>query len=124
MRYALQNWGIDPSKVFAVGTSSGAMMTNVLAGAYPDVFRAGIVDSGVAFGCFALPGEPEDSWSNQCADGELVLTGREWARKGFEAFPGFRGERPKMQVWHGTACVPSVCLSFCGMSLILRLAPQ
>ena len=75
VRYALQNWGVDASKVFAVGTSSGAMLTNVLAGAYPDVLGAGVVDSGVAFGCFALLGQPDNSWSEQRALGELVLTG-------------------------------------------------
>ena len=79
-RYAISNWGVDPNRVFAVGTSSGAMMTSVLAGAYPDVFKAGIVDSGVAFGCFALPGQPEDSWNSQCSTGELIMTGAQWVR--------------------------------------------
>ncbi|KAI8992889.1 alpha/beta-hydrolase [Trametes punicea] len=91
-RYAIANWGVDPARVFAVGTSSGAMMTSVLAGAYPDVFRAGIVDSGVAFG-----------WNAQCAEGQLVLTGEQWAQKVYNAYPGYTGARPKMQVWHGTA---------------------
>ncbi|KAI1785472.1 alpha/beta-hydrolase [Ganoderma leucocontextum] len=102
-RFAISNWGVDPSRVFAAGTSSGAMMTSVLAGAYPDVFRAGVVDSGVAFGCFALPGQPDDSWNEQCAEGQLILTGQQWAQRVLNAFPGFSGARPKMQVWHGTA---------------------
>ena len=102
-RFAIQNWGVDPNRVFAVGTSSGAMMTSVLAGAYPDVFKAGVVDSGVAFGCFAVPGQPDDSWNSQCAQGQLVLTGAQWAQKVYNAFPGFTGTYPKMQVWHGTA---------------------
>ncbi|KAI0768766.1 putative acetylxylan esterase A [Trametes elegans] len=101
-RYAIANWGVDPDRVFAVGTSSGAMMTSVLAGAYPDVFKAGIVDSGVAFGCFAVPGQPDDSWNSQCSTGQLILTGQQWAQKVYNAFPGFTGDRPKMQVWHGT----------------------
>jgi acetylxylan esterase len=78
VRYAISNWGVDSSRVFAVGTSSGAMMTSVLAGAYPDVFAAGIVDSGVAYACFSLPGQPEDSWNSQCAEGQLILTGQQW----------------------------------------------
>nr|BBL86735.1 acetylxylan esterase [Irpex lacteus] len=102
-RFAISNWGVDPNRVFAVGTSSGAMMTSVLAGAYPDIFKAGIVDSGVAFGCFAVPGQPEDSWNSQCSEGQLVLTGQQWAQKVKNAFPGFTGTYPKMQVWHGTA---------------------
>ena len=102
-RFAIANWGVDPNRVFAVGTSSGAMMTSVLAGAYPDVFKAGVVDSGVAFGCFSLPGQPGDTWNEQCASGQLILTGQQWAQRVFNAFPGFTGQRPKMQVWHGTA---------------------
>lgn len=33
VRYAIANYGVDPNNVFATGTSSGAMMTNVLMGA-------------------------------------------------------------------------------------------
>jgi acetylxylan esterase len=80
VRYAIANWGVDASRVFATGSSSGAMMTSVLAGAYPDVFAAGAVDSGVAYGCFSLPGQPEDSWNSQCAEGQLILTGQQWVR--------------------------------------------
>ncbi|KAI0762156.1 acetyl xylan esterase [Trametes elegans] len=101
-RFAVAHWGVDPARVFAAGTSSGAMMTSVLAGAYPDVFRAGVVDSGVAFGCFASPGA-EDTFTEACASGHVVLTGAQWAQKVFAAFPGFAGVRPRMQVWHGTS---------------------
>jgi acetylxylan esterase len=37
--YAVNNYGGDSNRVYATGTSSGAMMTNVLAGAYPNVIR-------------------------------------------------------------------------------------
>lgn len=76
-RFALANWGVDPNRVFAVGTSSGAMMTSVLAGAYPDIFKAGIVDSGVAFGCFASSG-PLDTFNEVCASGNVIMTGQQW----------------------------------------------
>jgi hypothetical protein len=56
------------------------MMTSVLAGAYPDIFAAGVVDSGVAYGCFALPGQAQDSWNSQCAEGQLIKTGAQWVR--------------------------------------------
>ncbi|KAI0645995.1 Alpha/Beta hydrolase protein [Trametes meyenii] len=103
VRFALANWGVDPNRVFAVGTSSGAMMTSVLAGAYPDIFKAGVVDSGVAFGCFAEPNLPLDTFDETCASGHVILTGQQWAQKVFNAFPGFNGVRPKIQTWHGTA---------------------
>lgn len=69
-------WGVDASKVFATGTSSGAMMTSVLMGAYPDVFAAGSLYSGVADGCF----EGDSAWNEQCSTGELILTPEEWVR--------------------------------------------
>lgn len=101
-RFALANWGVDPDRVFAAGTSSGAMMTSVLAGTYPDIFKAGVVDSGVAFGCFSLPGQPDDSWNSECAEGERIQTGAQWAAMVAAAYPGYTGTYPKMQVWHGT----------------------
>ncbi|KAJ3502557.1 hypothetical protein NLJ89_g8833 [Agrocybe chaxingu] len=75
VRYAIANWGVNPEKVFVVGTSSGAMMTNVLAGAYPDVFKGGAIFAGVALGCL--------SSGPTCTNGH--------------------GPYPKLQVWHGTA---------------------
>ncbi|KAH9917380.1 Alpha/Beta hydrolase protein [Epithele typhae] len=102
-RHAVACWDVAPARVFALGTSSGAMMTAVLAGAYPDIFAAGVVDSGVAFGCFALPGAAEDSWSARCAAGELVRTGAAWAAEVAAAYAGYGGAYPRMQVWHGTA---------------------
>ncbi|KAI0744297.1 acetyl xylan esterase [Daedaleopsis nitida] len=103
VRYAIASWGVDAARVYAVGTSSGAMMTNVLAGAYPDLFKGAVVDSGVPFGCFAVPGQPSGSWNSQCAQGQTVLTGMQWAQKVYDAYPGYTGGRPKVQVWHGTA---------------------
>jgi poly(3-hydroxybutyrate) depolymerase len=41
VRYVIFTYGTDPSKVYMTGSSSGAIMANVLAGAYPDVFAAG-----------------------------------------------------------------------------------
>lgn len=38
--YAVANYKGDSNKVYVTGSSSGAMMSNVLAGAYPDVFKA------------------------------------------------------------------------------------
>lgn len=101
VRFAISNWGIDASQVFATGTSSGAMMTNVLMGAYPDLFAAGSLYSGVPYGCFAGP----DAWNNQCADGLLIKTPQQWGDQVRSGFPGFTGTRPKVQFWHGTMYV-------------------
>lgn len=75
--YAISTYGVDASKVFVTGTSSGAMMTNVMAGSYPELFQAASVYSGVAFGCFA----GASSWNSECADGDLIQTPQQWVRQ-------------------------------------------
>ncbi|KAL0950541.1 hypothetical protein HGRIS_007348 [Hohenbuehelia grisea] len=99
VRYAIANWGVDKTRVFATGTSSGAMMTNVLLGAYPDLFAAGSSFSGVPYGCFAGSG----MWNSQCAQGQLTKTPQAWGDQVRSGYPGFTGTRPKVQFWHGTA---------------------
>ena len=90
----------DPDRVYVTGASSGAMLTNVLLGAYPDVFSAGAAFMGVPFGCFATTDGSD--WNQGCADGHRVRTGREWGDLVRAAFPGYRGPSPRMQLWHGT----------------------
>ena len=97
-RYAQQNYNADPNRTFVTGVSSGAMMTNVLLGAYPDVFRAGSAFAGVPFACFAGPGK----WNSQCAQGQLTRTPQQWGDLVRNAYPGYTGPRPRMQLWHGT----------------------
>ncbi|KAI1163113.1 carbohydrate esterase family 1 protein [Nemania serpens] len=99
--------GGDVNRVFVTGTSSGAMMTNVLVGAYPDVFKAGSVYSGVPDGCFYVAGstatQDPPGWNNQCANGQLTKTAAQWGDQVRSYFPSFNGTRPRMQIWHGTA---------------------
>lgn len=98
VRYAHQRYNGDPARTFATGVSSGAMMTNVLLGAYPDVFAAGVAFAGVPFGCFAGP----NSWNGDCANGLINRTPQEWGDLVRAAYPGYSGPRPRMQLWHGT----------------------
>jgi acetylxylan esterase len=55
------------------------MMTNVMAGAYPDLFTAAAAYAGVPFGCFAGPTE----WNSDCSSGLLIKTAEEWVRELF-----------------------------------------
>ncbi|MFJ5177657.1 PHB depolymerase family esterase [Streptomyces griseoviridis] len=93
-------YSADTTKVFATGISSGAMMTNVLLGDYPDVFAAGAAFSGVPFGCFATTDGSE--WNSACAGGTVSHTPQEWGDLVRGAYPGYTGPRPRMQLWHGT----------------------
>lgn len=100
----------DLTKVFATGQSSGAMMTNVLLGLYPDLFKAGASYMGVPFGCWAsgvaaahpAPGTETTlgaaaGWSGACANGTVLHTPAEWAA----LLPAYDGIWPRMQIIHG-----------------------
>lgn len=101
VRWVLQNRNGDPNRVYVTGASSGGMMTNVLLGDYPDVFKAGAAFMGVPFACFRT--DDPSMWNNACANGQVIHTPQEWGTLVRNAFPGFTGARPRMQVWHGTA---------------------
>jgi hypothetical protein len=98
--YTEQHYGGDPGRVYVTGASSGAMMTNVMLGDYPDVFKAGAAFMGVPFGCFAGPGV--DVWNSACAQGQITMTPQAWGEPGPCGRPR-NGPRPLMQLWHGTA---------------------
>jgi poly(hydroxyalkanoate) depolymerase family esterase len=101
VNYVVQNRNGDATRVYAAGHSSGGMMTNVLIGSYPDVFKAGAAFAGVAFSCFA--GNVDSlGWNATCANGNVTKTGAQWGDIVRAAFPGFTGKRPRMQLWHGT----------------------
>jgi cellulase/cellobiase CelA1 len=76
------------------------MMTNVLLGDYPDVFRAGAAFMGVPFACFATT--DGSGWNSACANGQISKTPQAWGDLVRGAYPGYAGTRPRMQLWHGT----------------------
>ncbi|MBG6105363.1 poly(hydroxyalkanoate) depolymerase family esterase [Micromonospora vinacea] len=91
---------VDATRISVGGFSSGAMMTNVMVGLYPDLFNAGFSSSGVPFGCFATTNGAE--WNSECSGGRIVRTGQQWGDLVRSAYPGYSGKRPRFQIWHGT----------------------
>jgi poly(hydroxyalkanoate) depolymerase family esterase len=63
-RAVMTRWKSDPQRVYAVGMSSGAMMTSVLGATYPDLFAA----IGVVAGCQYAGGLPCVSEAYQSVD--------------------------------------------------------
>lgn len=98
--WTVSTYDADSSRIYATGISSGAMMTNVLLGVYPDVFKAGAAFAGVPFGCFATTDGSE--WNSACANGTITRTPQAWGDLVRSAYPGYTGPRPRMQLWHGT----------------------
>jgi len=83
VRWTLSKYKGDSQRVFLMGVSSGAMMTNVLLGAYPELFAAGSAWAGVPFGCFSAPvnvahKQTIDYWNSDCATGKVTHTAAEW----------------------------------------------
>ena len=99
--YAAQHYNGDMNQVYVTGISSGAMMTNVLLGDYPDVFKAGAAFAGVPFACMATT--DGTVWNATCPPGQMIKTPQEWGDLVRAAYPGYNGPRPRMQLWHGTA---------------------
>jgi acetylxylan esterase len=103
VNYVIANKGGDANRVYAAGYSSGGMMTNVLLGSYPDVFKAGAAFAGVPFACFAQGSvDAITGWSSTCAIGQVKFSAAQWGDLVRAAYPGYTGPRPRIQVWHGT----------------------
>ncbi|WP_026925167.1 extracellular catalytic domain type 1 short-chain-length polyhydroxyalkanoate depolymerase [Glycomyces arizonensis] len=98
--YVEQRYGGDPDRVYVTGSSSGGMETNALLALYPDVFAAGSVFMGVPFTCFQNEADfpPQTS---QCVDGSKYETPQHWGDAVRQAYPGYGGLRPRVQLWHG-----------------------
>ncbi|WP_327048573.1 PHB depolymerase family esterase [Microbispora sp. NBC_01189] len=100
VNYTRQRYNVDPGRIVVSGFSSGAMMTNVLAAQYPDVFSAASAFSGVPAGCFATT--DGSLWNNQCSGGQISKTAQQWGDQARAMYPGYTGRYPRMQLWHGT----------------------
>ncbi|OQN96539.1 hypothetical protein B0A48_17113 [Cryoendolithus antarcticus] len=100
--YTLSKYSGDASKVFVTGSSSGAMMTNVMAATYPELFAAATAYSGVPAGCFASSSGAVDAWNSQCAQGQSIKTAAQWTTIVQNMYQGYSGARPRFQVKHGS----------------------
>jgi poly(hydroxyalkanoate) depolymerase family esterase len=109
VKYVLSKYSGDANRVYSVGGSSGAIMTEALLGVYPDIFMAGVSLMGVPCGCWAqgyndVTGNSTSAqWSGSCAGGSVTKTGQQWGDLVRSYFPGYVGHRPRLQHWHGTA---------------------
>jgi len=103
VKYTLSKYNANPDRVYATGTSSGAMMTEALLAVYPDVFKGGSEFSGVPAGCWADQYASSNQWSGPCAGGTDTMSAQAWGDLARGMDPGYTGHRPRVQLWHGTA---------------------
>ena len=102
VKYTVSKYQADAARVYATGDSSGGMMTQALLAVYPDVFKGGSAFAGVPAGCWSV-GDPDGSWSNQCAGGTVTHTAQEWGDLVRAMDPSYSGHRPRVQLFHGDA---------------------
>jgi len=102
VRYAITEYQANADRVYITGDSSGAMMTEAMLAVYPDIFKGGSEFAGVPAGCWAV-GNPDGSWSSQCAGGQVTHTAQEWGDLARAMYPGYMGHRPRVQLVHGDA---------------------
>jgi len=103
VKYAITKHSANANRVYAAGTSSGAMMTEALLAIYPEIFKGGAEFSGVPAGCWAASYSASNQWSGPCAGGQVSKTGQQWGDGVRAMYSGYSGYRPRIQLWHGTA---------------------
>ncbi|HKO48291.1 MAG TPA: PHB depolymerase family esterase [Polyangiaceae bacterium] len=103
VKHTITQYKANPNRVYAAGSSSGAMMTQALLAVYPDIFKAGAEFSGVPAGCWADGYAASNQWSDSCAGGKTVFTAAQWGDKARAMYPGYSGPRARVQLWHGDA---------------------
>lgn len=103
VKYTITTYKANPNRVYATGTSSGAMMTEALLAVYPDIFKAGAEFSGVPAGCWAYSYSASNQWSGPCAGGTVSNTGAQWGTIVHNMYPSYTGHHPRVQLWHGEA---------------------
>ena len=101
VRYALQKYNGDSLRVYALGGSSGGMITQALLGVYPEIFTAGVSRAGVACGCWAESYASSNQWSGPCANGTVKKSAEQWGDYVRAINPNYTGHRPRVQLFQG-----------------------
>jgi acetylxylan esterase len=103
VKYEVAQRHADASRVYMMGASSGAMLTEAMLAVYPDVFKAGAEFSGVPAGCWSDGWSAASNWGGICASGQDSMSAQAWGALVRGMYPGYAGFRPRIQLWHGTA---------------------
>ena len=88
---------VDPSRIFVTGLSAGGAMASVMLATYPELFAAGAIIAGVAYGCASGMAEAFD-----CMGGRGHADAAELGQRVRRAST-HKGPWPRVQVWQGSA---------------------
>jgi acetylxylan esterase len=104
VNYVLTKHKSDKKRIFVLGSSSGGMMTNVMAATYPNLFSGAASFSGIPYGCLeGSRGASPFTDNFPCVKGGNIKTGQQWAAmvKNTTRNP-WTGAYPPIQIWHQT----------------------
>ena len=94
---AVQDHGVDRSRVFVTGLSAGGAMTSTMLAAYPEVFSGGAIIAGL----------PYHSATSVAEAFEAMFQGKDRSAKEWgdlvRGASSHKGPWPKVSVWHGSA---------------------
>lgn len=96
VQWTLDQHGLDRAQVFVTGLSAGGAMTAVMLSTYPEVFAAGAVIAGLAYG--SANSMPEAFSAMMQASSR---TGPDWGDRVRDA-SAHASPWPTISIWHGT----------------------
>lgn len=96
IQYTIQNYDINPSKIFVTGLSAGGAMANVLLANYPNLFDSGAILSGIPF-----KAANDITTAYVAMQGKVEKTPEEWVAAISENNPNYKGKYPKVAIFHG-----------------------
>ncbi len=94
--YEITTHGVDPTRVYVTGFSAGAAMTAVVAAAYPDVFAAASIMSGLPYECAT-----DETTALSCMNPGVTKTADQWGALVRAAYT--TSTYPRIQIWQGAS---------------------
>jgi feruloyl esterase len=94
---AVQDHGVDRSRIFVTGLSAGGAMAAALLATYPELFNAGAIIAGLPYGAARNVQE-----ALECMFQGRTRSAREWGDLVRAASP-HRGAWPRVSIWHGAS---------------------
>ena len=94
--FALANYPIDATRVYATGFSAGGAMTTALLASYPELFTGGAVLAGIPYGAAT-----DLASGLQAMQGKTDLEPVEWKERVRAQNPEYYSLYPKLAVVHG-----------------------
>jgi poly(hydroxyalkanoate) depolymerase family esterase len=98
IEWIIPHQAIDRHRIFMTGLSSGGHLTNVMLATYPDLLAAGAPQSSFPYKCATSFQEV-----GPCCLGKVTHSARQWGDLVRSGYPGYRGSRPRVSIWHGSA---------------------